>query len=217
MIHTEIISKTGRLLRTWRVTACTRLRSPNQEKTVKESSKNREKKKLTTKADLTALVTLRQCKTISSSVTALVSFIPSATIARLSPTRTISIPALSATYAEGKSWAVSIAMGSFFLYMLRRVDIVVGLRICWDEAGPMGACELHRVCKAVVVVMVGGTSAADKDADMTGLQGVRTVAESTPLDRELEPRSEDPSLRAAGEGVMLSCVVKSLFVQTIRR
>ena len=118
MIHTEIISKTGRLLRTWRVTACTRLRSPNQEKTVKESSKNREKKKLTTKADLTALVTLRQCKTISSSVTALVSFIPSATIARLSPTRTISIPALSATYAEGKSWAVSIAMGSFFLYML---------------------------------------------------------------------------------------------------
>ena len=68
-----------------------------------------------------------------------------------------------------------------------------------------------------VGVMVGRTSAADKDVDLTGLQGVRTVAESTPLDRELEPRSEDPSLRAAGEGVMLSCVVKSLFVQTIRR
>lgn len=111
-----------------------------------------------------------------------------------------------------------MAIGSFFLYMLRRVDIVIGLRICWEEAGPMGACELHRVCEAVVVVVVGGTSAADKDADVTGLQGVRTVAESTLLDRELEPRSEDPSLRTAGEGVMSSYVVKTLlFVQTISR
>lgn len=75
-----------------------------------------------------------------------------------------------------------MAMGSFFLYMLRRVEIVIGLRVCWDDTGPMGACELHRVCEAVVVVVVVGTSAADKDADMTGLQGVETVAESTLLD-----------------------------------
>lgn len=142
-----------------------------------KSESRKEAMKLTTKADLTALVTLRQCKTISSSVTAFVSFIPNATIARLSPTRTISIPALSATYAEGKSWAVSMAMGSFFLYMLRRVEIVIGLRICWDDAGPIGACELHRVCEAIVLV---GTSAADKDAVMTGLR-VWTAAETTLL------------------------------------
>jgi hypothetical protein len=67
-------------------------------------------------------------------------------------------------------------MGSFFLYMFRKVEIVTGLRVCWDDTGPMGACELHRVCEAVVVVV--GTSAAD----MTGLQGVWTVAESTLLD-----------------------------------
>lgn len=76
----------------------------------------------------------------------------------------------------------------------------------------MGACELHRVCEAAVVVV--GTSAADKDADMTGLQGVQTVAESTLLDRLFEARSEEPSLRRAGEGVMSSYVVRCLFVRS---
>ena len=90
------VSKIGCWLRTWQVTAYARLRSPERRKDGKKS------RKLTTKADLTALVTLRQCKTISSRVTAFVSFIPKATIAKLSPTRTISIPALSATYAEGE-------------------------------------------------------------------------------------------------------------------
>ena len=103
-----------------------------------------------------------------------------------------------------------MAMGSFFLYMLRRVEIVIGLRVCWDDIGPMGACELHRVCEAVVVVV--GTSATDKDADMTGLQEVGTVAERTFWGKEFETRSEEPSLRRAGEGVMPSYVVKTFVV-----
>lgn len=103
-------------------------------------------------------------------------------------------------------------MGSFFLYMLRRVEIVIGLRVCWDDTGPMGACELHRVCEAVVVVV--GTSAADKDADMTGLQGVGTVAESTLWEQEFEIRSEELSLPRAGEGVMSSYVVKTFVVHS---
>lgn len=69
----------------------------------------------TVKADLAARATLRQCKIISSSVTSFVSSIPSATMAKLSPTKIISIPARSATSAEGKSCAVSIVMGSPFL------------------------------------------------------------------------------------------------------
>ena len=70
---------------------------------------------LTVKALLTARFTLRQCRSISSIVTSFVSSIPIATIARLSPTRTISIPAVSATWPLGKSDAVRTVMGSFFL------------------------------------------------------------------------------------------------------
>lgn len=51
------------------------------------------------------------------------------------------MPAASATWAEGKSWAVIMVMGSFFLCMERRVprvtfflDGVAGL--------PRGECEL---------------------------------------------------------------------------
>ena len=36
---------------------------------------------------------------------------PNATMARLSPTRIVSMPAWSAAWAEGKSWAVSTGVG----------------------------------------------------------------------------------------------------------
>lgn len=67
------------------------------------------------KALLVALATDRQCKSISSSRTSLVSSMPSATMARLSPTRIISMPAASATLALGKSCAVIMEIGSPFL------------------------------------------------------------------------------------------------------
>lgn len=94
------------------------------------------------KAALVARATDRQCSSISSSKTSLVSSIPKATMARLSPTRMRSIPAASATWALGKSWAVIIVIGSRFLCISRslgRVTFFLGL------AGgvPMGECELH--------------------------------------------------------------------------
>lgn len=88
---------------------------------------------LTVNADLVALATLRQCRSISSTRTSLVSSIPKATMARLSPTRTISIPAASATCAEGKSWAVITEMGSFFLCMERMVPIVTFFLVGGDD------------------------------------------------------------------------------------
>mgnify|MGYP006953152525 CR=1 FL=1 len=94
----------------------------------------------TRKADLAPLATLRQCRSISSMRTSLVSSMPRATIASESPTRTISMPAWSATCAEGKSWAVMTVMGSF----LRYSDIIVGsvtfLRAGDDEL-PSGECD----------------------------------------------------------------------------
>lgn len=47
----------------------------------------------TVNAVLVALDTLRQCNIISSNTTSLVSCIPSATMAKLSPTKIMSIPA----------------------------------------------------------------------------------------------------------------------------
>lgn len=93
------------------------------------------------KADLAPLLTLRQCSIISSSSTSLVSSMPRATIARLSPTSTMSMPAWSATCADGKSCAVRTVIGSFFLYMLAMVWRVIFLRVEvvlepngeWDE------------------------------------------------------------------------------------
>jgi len=81
---------------------------------------------------------------------------PSATMARLSPTRIVSIPAWSAAWAEGKSCAVNtwvgslawgnfwgkkesdaLVMGSPFLYIVFRVWRVTFLR--WIEGGwPIG-------------------------------------------------------------------------------
>lgn len=60
--------------------------------------------------------------------TSLVSCMPRATIAKLSPTRIISMPAASATYPLGKSCAVSIVIGSPLLYKLCSVCIVTFLR-----------------------------------------------------------------------------------------
>jgi hypothetical protein len=80
------------------------------------------------KADLAARDTERQWSSISSTSTSLVSSIPRATIAKLSPTRMISIPATSATCALGKSWAVRTVMGSPFLYKERNVLRVTFLR-----------------------------------------------------------------------------------------
>ena len=98
------------------------------------------------KAPLVARATDRQCSNISSTSTSLVSSMPSATMARLSPTRIISMPAVSATRALGKSWAVIIVIGSFFLYRDRRVPMVTFLRGL-AGGGPSGECELCLVCR----------------------------------------------------------------------
>lgn len=96
--------------------------------------------RLTVNADLVALATLRQCKSISSTSTSLVSSMPRATMARLSPTKMMSIPAASATSADGKSCAVIIVMGSFFLCIDLRVPRVTFFR--WlGEGVPMGEWE----------------------------------------------------------------------------
>lgn len=79
---------------------------------------------LTVNADVVARATDRQCISISSTSTSLVSSIPRATIAKLSPTRTMSIPAASATCALGKSCAVSTVIGSPLLYIVRKVFMV---------------------------------------------------------------------------------------------
>jgi hypothetical protein len=70
---------------------------------------------LTVKAAFVARATDLQCSSISSSRTSLVSSIPNATMAKLSPTKIMSMPAASPTCALGKSCAVIIVMGSFFL------------------------------------------------------------------------------------------------------
>lgn len=102
--------------------------------------------RLTVKADLVALATLRQCNSISSTSTSLVSSMPRATMARLSPTRMISIPATSATSADGKSCAVMTVMGSFLLCIDRRAPSVTFFR--WlGEGAPMGEWEEYLVWK----------------------------------------------------------------------
>lgn len=94
-----------------------------------------------------ALATDRQCSSISSTMTSLVSSIPSATMARLSPTRTISTPAASATCADGKSCAVMTAMGSSRLCIPRSVPSVTFFRLLAPWA-PSGECELCLICDA---------------------------------------------------------------------
>jgi len=69
---------------------------------------------------------------------------PSATMARLSPTSIMSMPAWSATWALGKSCAVIMVIGSPLRYMDCSVLIVTGLR-AWVGVVPRGECELHRV------------------------------------------------------------------------
>jgi hypothetical protein len=102
--------------------------------------------RLAVNADLVARATERQWSSISSNNTSLVSSIPKATIAKLSPTNIMSIPAASATCALGKSWAVSTVIGSAFLYMDRKVPSVIFFREVPDT--PIGECELHLACKA---------------------------------------------------------------------
>ena len=85
--------------------------------------------------------TQRINSSISSKVTSLVSFMPMATMAKLSPTNIMSMPAASATSAEGKSCAVSMVMGIFFACRLRRVFRVTGLRFGVPSVGAMGLWE----------------------------------------------------------------------------
>lgn len=92
-----------------------------------------------------ALATDLQWRSMSSNTISLVSSIPSATMARLSPTRTMSMPAWSATCPLGKSCAVIMAMGSPFLRIERSVFIVTFF-LCDATAAPMGECELFRHC-----------------------------------------------------------------------
>lgn len=54
------------------------------------------------------------------------------------------MPAASATCAEGKSCAVIMVMGSFFLYMDLRVPIVTFF-LEREEGVPKGECELRLV------------------------------------------------------------------------
>lgn len=58
------------------------------------------------------------------------------------------MPAASATWAEGKSWAVSIVMGSFLAWRVRRVWIVVFLR-GFEEGEPRGEWDECRVWRWV--------------------------------------------------------------------
>ena len=95
---------------------------------------------LTVNADFVARATLLQCRIISSNTISLVSSMPNATIARLSPTKIMSIPAASATWALGKSWAVIMVIGSCFWCSVRRVLRVTFLRC--ERGTPMGECEL---------------------------------------------------------------------------
>jgi hypothetical protein len=68
-----------------------------------DDARRRRGRRRTVKAMLTARLTERQHMIISSSVTSLVSSSPMDTMARLSPTRIMSMPAWSATWADGKS------------------------------------------------------------------------------------------------------------------
>lgn len=102
---------------------------------------------LTVKAALVALATERQCNSISSTRTSLVSSMPKATMARLSPTSTMSTPAVSATCADGKSCAVMTAMGSFRRCIARSVPIVTFFRLL-GPCAPRGECELCLLCDA---------------------------------------------------------------------
>lgn len=80
---------------------------------------------------------------------------PRATMARLSPTRIMSMPAASATCALGKSCAVSIVIGSFRLYMASSDLIVTFLRVLAGEL-PSGECELQRTWHGDVEENCGG-------------------------------------------------------------
>jgi hypothetical protein len=100
---------------------------------------------LTVKAAFAALDTDRQWSNISSTNTSLVSSIPKATIARLSPTRIVSIPAASPTCPLGKSCAVIMVMGSSLLYIILRELRVTFFRVL-GEAAPIGECELFLLC-----------------------------------------------------------------------
>ena len=109
------------------------------------------------KAALVARETDRQCSSISSMRTSLVSSMPRATIARLSPTRIMSMPAASATWALGKSWAVIIVIGSPLLCMERRVPTVTFFRGLTGGV-PIGEWEL---CRAWCVASNIGWRAAN--------------------------------------------------------
>ena len=63
-----------------------------------------------------------------------------------SPTSTMSTPARSAASPEGKSCAVTMAMGVLEACRLRSVFIVTFLRRGGSAAGSMGACEDRRHC-----------------------------------------------------------------------
>lgn len=81
---------------------------------------------------------------------------PRATIARLSPTRIISMPAASATWALGKSWAVIMVIGSPLLCIERRVPTVTFFRGLTGGV-PIGEWEL---CRTWCVASKTGRSAA---------------------------------------------------------
>jgi hypothetical protein len=65
-------------------------------------------------------------------------------MARLSPTRIISMPAASPTKPLGKSCAVIMVIGSPFLYIDRKELIVTFFRV--GGADPIGECELNLPC-----------------------------------------------------------------------
>src|ERR687898_1768565 len=76
--------------------------------------------------------------TISSIPTGTVESWPSTTIAALSPTRTRSTPASSATWPEGKSYAVTITIGSPLRFISATLGTVIGARS--GGATPAGCC-----------------------------------------------------------------------------
>jgi hypothetical protein len=66
--------------------------------------------------------------TISSIPTGVVASCPSTTIAAVSPTRTMSTPASSATWPDGKSYAVTITTGSPAFFISATLGIVIEAR-----------------------------------------------------------------------------------------
>ena len=102
-------------------------------------------------------------------------------IASESPTRTISMPAWSATNPDGKSCAVIIVIGVPASYKLRNVFLVTFFRI-GAARGSIGACELYNFCW----ILIGGTV-----ADLTQLREAIITRRRLNTEKDIFARDRD--------------------------